>query len=239
MLQGVDNATFQALADLAYRTFLEQLRAAGREVVPVEQLQPFFAQLQLAKGTPDAPYSKDGAVVFSPTALPLWWHNADPQWSDAGFSQANLRAFTGYSKEIDAFMIAPVVVVDFARMSSSGNHSSLVANTAEVGASMEMGVRQMFVHVAHATEARNGLLFKGEEGDIRLKQGFNSDVAFATMEKLEENKSSGFMALLTGSGKSKSLQAANTDNARYASVASGLLTQATGALARFFQQHAQ
>src|SRR5688572_1018436 len=41
-LKGVDDATLQAITDQAYALFLDQLKAAGREVVPLAEMQASF-----------------------------------------------------------------------------------------------------------------------------------------------------------------------------------------------------
>ena len=243
-LTGVDNATLQALTDKAYASFVEQLTLAGREVVPMEQMQALYTQLEAAKTEAGAPYTKEiklGAskrmgVGFSPTGIPLWWHNWD-SWGDAGFSQSNFKKFTAYSKDVEAFIIAPVIVVDFAQMESSGNRSGLMAREASVGASLSMSVPEMNTQLARAEQVKFGQLSKGDQASINMTQGFSVDVAFADMEVVEERKTTGLMAIMTGSSKSKSTRAASTDNERYSAAAAAVLNKATGGLAKFFQQH--
>ena len=243
-LEGVDHATLQALTDKAYTAFVEQLTLAGREVVPMEQMQALYTQLEAAKAEPGAPYTKEiklGAskrvgVGFSPAGIPLWWHNWDG-WGDAGFSQSNFKKFVAYSKDVEAFIIAPVIVVDFAQMESSGNRSGLMAREASVGASLSMSVSEMNTQIARAEQVKFGQLSKGDQASISLTKGFSVDTAFADMELVEERKTTGLMAIMTGSSKSKSTRAANTDNERYSVAAAAVLNQATGGLAKFFQQH--
>ena len=239
-LQGVDNATLQALTDKAYADFVAQLKAAGREVVPAEQMQALYGQLELAKTSPEAPYRKgDGrvGVAFSPTGMPLWWHNWDVGWGDAGFSQSNFKKFVSYSKDLDAFIIAPLIVVDFANRESSGNSSGLTSREASVGAKLAMSVPAVDTFIAHALEIKFGNLSKGDQANIHMTKRVKVDAEFATMTQIEEKKTTGFMAIMTGSSKSKSANTANTDNTRYSAAAGAALNQATGALAKFFQQH--
>src|SRR5688572_4628849 len=51
-LQGVDDATMQAITDKAYALFLDQLKAAGREVVPADELKESYAKFKLAGDVP-------------------------------------------------------------------------------------------------------------------------------------------------------------------------------------------
>lgn len=243
-LQGVDDATLQAVTDKAYNNFVAQLKAAGREVLTPDQVAPLYSKLELTESTPAARYKKDVdgrvGIAYTPTGMPLWWWTMADRFGNLGpFSQKNMRAVPSFSVEQDAIAIAPVIPVDFAKMESSGNHSGLVANEASVGAQLRMAVGGMGITMVRATEARGGgLMSKGEEGWLRMKKAVvaeNSD--FATMEQAEESKTSGFMALMTGSSKSKKMMTATTDNARYGAVATDVLGQATGALAKFFQQH--
>lgn len=242
-LKGVDAATMQALTDQAYAQFLQQLAAAGREVVPLEQIQPLYADLKLAKTSADTPYQKEvggrTGLAFSPTGLPLWWTHADyPTWGDQGMiSQGNYKKAIAFSKDVNAFVITPTFVVDFASMESSGNRSGLMAKEASVGAQLQMAVTNVDSLVARADEVKFGQLSSGDEGYIRGTRKFHSETEFGTMETVEERKTSGLLAVMTGSSKSKTSNAAQTDNARYSAPAAEVLAQATGALAKFFQQH--
>lgn len=241
-LQGVGNATLQALTDKAYASFLAQLAAAGREVVPAERIAPLYAQLKTTPSTAAAPYEASvggrQGYAFAPSGMPLWWGTAEA-WGDAGFSQANSKAFASYSKEVDAIAIAPVFVVDFTSMQSSGNRSGLLAREASVGTELGISVSDMASPLARAEEVRyGGIVTKGDSGTIRMVKRVRSDREFATLEVLEQKKTSGLLAVMTGSSKSSSLNAAVTDDARYAAAAEPAILEATGALAKFFAQHA-
>jgi hypothetical protein len=87
-LDGVDAATMQAVADKAYANFLEQLRLAGREVVPQEELKEFLSGVQATPTSVDKPFTKEfGAQtlqLFAPTGMPLWFIHIEGPWSDRG-----------------------------------------------------------------------------------------------------------------------------------------------------------
>ncbi|HVT36931.1 MAG TPA: hypothetical protein VHE37_15180 [Nevskiaceae bacterium] len=240
-LAGVDNATLQAITDKAYANFLEQLKAAGREVVPPEQLATLYPKLDVAKTSADAPYQKDVGgkvgVAFSPTGVPLWWTVADSYGDVGPFNQTNMRAVPPFSAEANAIVIAPMIVVDFAKMGSSGNHSALINDEAKVDATLRMAVPVLTSGFTRAAETKGGLTSSGDDAFFKLTKALVVDQEFATMETVEEEKSSKMLAFLTGSAKSSKKLTATTDNTRYSAVASQVLNQATGALAKFFQQH--
>jgi hypothetical protein len=240
-LQGVDYATMQALTDKAYAAFQQQLKAAGREVVPAEEVGPLLAQLEAAETKPNAPYSNKSTrgmgFAFSPTGMPLWWLTGDAYGNVSPFNQHNMRTIPDMSKTLNAFVIAPEIVVQFAKMESSGNHSGFVANEAKVSASLAVAVRTMHTTITHATEVKGGLLSHGDEGDIRMRRGVAVETAFAEVAEVEADKSSKMMSWMTGASRNHSVQAATTDNERYGAVAAPVLNQATGALAKFFAQH--
>lgn len=251
-LTGVDTATMQAITDQAYTTFLEQLRLAGREVVSVEQLQAFYAGLEPAASTPEAPYRKEVnlgygkqiGLALAPTGVPLWWSSWDAPWSDVGpFNQTNIRRFGGYSKELDAIMIAPMIVVDFAQMTSSGNRSGLMARSAETGAELGVSVSGFASAVVRADETRNGLVTKGDDGSVRMTQAVGSEMPFAVLNEVAKSSNKGVvgafaaLGLNAGAVKGKSSNEAVTDNAQYSAAALDALNRATGAFARLFQKY--
>jgi hypothetical protein len=240
-LDGVDYATMQALTDKAYASFLQQLKAAGREVIAPDKVQPMLAGLEAAETKPEAPYTKGSnrglGVAFSPSGIPLWWMNGDLYGNVGPFNQHNMRAIPDISKELDAFVIAPEIVVQFAKMESSGNRSGFLAKEAKVGASLAVAVRTLHTQITHATETKGGLLSGGDQGDINMKKGVAVEQPFAELAEEESAKTSKFMSFMTGAARSHSTQVAQTDNERYGAVAQVALNQATGALAKFFAQH--
>src|SRR5215212_3352163 len=78
-LRGVDDATLQAITDNAYKLFLDQLKAAGREVVTPETAS--YAEFKVVP----VPQAVDAGLLkgkaFSPTGMPLWWQVGDA-WGD-------------------------------------------------------------------------------------------------------------------------------------------------------------
>lgn len=253
-LAGVDYATMQALTDKAYADFLAQLRLAGRELLPQEELREFLAGVDVTASSPGKPYVKEGdaqtAAVFAPSGMPLWFHNGDVAWSDKSpFDQKNLRSMAEYSHKLNAIVLAPLIVVDFARMSSSGNQSGLVSNSAEVGAAAELRVSAFHTRVTRSEETRSGLVMKGDDATVSLTRGFVSDAKFASLKEAAstDNKATvgifnalgSAMGLANAGGavRSKSESIAETTNAAFAAAASETLARATGTFAKWFQKY--
>lgn len=231
-LKGVDDATLQAITDDAYKLFLEQLKAAGREVVTASDYSAF-------KTSPAVPQEVSTGLLrgkaFTPTGMPLWWQVGDA-WGDAGLGQKNMRAFNEQSKALGApITIAPMIVVDFAHMQSSGNHSGLVARRAEVGATLAMSIPTFSTRVVRAEQTRyGGIVFKGDDGALALTKALDTDVEFANMFRVD-TKSGRVLSLTGPDAKSKSFQnVAETTNEAYAAAAHAVLSQATGAFAKLF-----
>lgn len=233
-LKGVDDATLQAITDRAYQLFLEQLKAAGREVVVPETAS--YAAFKV--NTPVPQEVSTGLLkgrAFSPTGMPLWWQVGD-SWGDAGLSQKNMRAFNQQSEKMSApVSIAPLIVVDFAHMESSGNRSGLVARRAEVAASLAMSIPTFYTRVVRAEQTRyGGIVFKGDDGALSLTKAIDTDVDFANMYRVDE-KTGTVLSLTGGDHKSKKFKnVAETTNEAYSAAAHAVLAQATGAFAKLF-----
>jgi len=237
-LRGVDDATLQAVTDRAYQLFIDQLRAAGREVVPAAELQAAYAEFKTAPVPQEVNAGPLRGRAFSPAGMPLWWQVGDP-WGDAGLGQKNMRAFNKLSESAKApITIAPVIVIDFAHMQSSGNHSGLVARRAEVGASLAMSVPIFNTRVVRAEQTRyGGIVFKGDDGALSLTKALDTDLAFADMY-IVDTKTGTVLAWNGADSKSrKQTRVAETTNEGYAAAANAVLTQATGAFAKLFAEN--
>ena len=228
-LLGVDDATLQAITDAAYQRFVDQLKAAGREVLSVEQTKSLYSGFQSSPVPQEVTRQLLRGRAFSPAGLPLWWQVGDP-WGDSGLSQTNMRAFNELSKATDAIAIAPGIVIDFARMQSSGNSSGYGSSTASVGAKLTMSVSDFSTRVVRAEEIRyGGIVFKGDDGSLNMLRRIDTEAQFADLQQVEENDKGSVMSLLGAIGaKSKqSVMSAKTTNATYANAANAVLNQAT------------
>ncbi len=234
-LQGVDDATMQAITDRAYERFVAQLKAAGREVVTPDEMKSTWGEFK----TSTAPMPVDVGLLkgkaFTPTGLPLWWQVGDA-WGDAGLGQKNMRAFNKQSEALKApISIAPMIVIDFAHMESSGNRSGLLRRSADVGASLAMSVPTFTTRVVRAEQTRyGGIVFKGDDGALTMTKALDTDIEFAELFAVDEKTGT----VLSWSGadhKSKrSKKVAKTTNEAYTAAADAVLTQATGAFAKLF-----
>ncbi|PPE75258.1 hypothetical protein C3942_06195 [Solimonas fluminis] len=249
-LEGVDSATMQAITDKAYADFLAQLAAAGREVVPASELASFHAEVE-----PSAqPYEKEVAgakgIAFAPSGTPLFFTYADFGWTDkTPFNQKSYRLLAPLSEKLQAIVVAPLIVVDFANMTSSGNRSGLMARDAEVGASLAMSVKSFYTPMIRAEESKMGMTSKGEEANATLQQAIVSDLAFGTLEQMEQtdNESTkkmfdmigGFMGMANagGAARKKSSNSAKTDSAAYSAAALDALGRSTATFAAWFQKY--
>ncbi|HEX8151555.1 MAG TPA: hypothetical protein VF698_00455 [Thermoanaerobaculia bacterium] len=232
-LKGVDDATLQKITDDAYKLFLDQIRAAGREVVVPDAAS--YAAFKVAAAPQEVNTGLLKGKAFTPTGIPLWWQVGDA-WGDAGLGQKNMRAFNDQSKALEApITIAPLIVVDFAQMESSGNRSGLLARRAEVGASLSMSIPMFSTRVVRAEQTRyGGLVTKGDDGALTLTHPIDTDVEFADMYKVD-SKSGRVLSLTGPDSKSKSSKnVAETNNEAYAAAAHAVLAQATGAFAKLF-----
>ncbi|HET7437548.1 MAG TPA: hypothetical protein VFN10_22780 [Thermoanaerobaculia bacterium] len=236
-LTGVDDATMQAITDRAYQTFLDQLKAAGREVVV-----PDAASFAAFKTVTPVPQPVDSGLLrgkaFSPSGMPLWWQVGD-SWGDAGLSQKNMRAFNDQSKALGASIsVAPMIVVDFAQMQSSGNRSALFQRRAEVGATLAMSVPVFYTRVVRAEQTRyGGLVTKGDDGALSLTKTIDTDVEFAELSQVD-TKTGKVLSLNGADSTSKRVKnVAETTNDAYTAAASAVLGQTTGAFAKLFAQN--
>ena len=239
-LKGVDDATLQAITDKAYKLFIEQLKATGREVITAEEMKDAYAGFKtLPAGPQEAKAGLMRGKAFSPTGVPLWWQTGDA-WGDAGLSQKNMRAFNELSEKMKApVTIAPAIVIDFAHMQSSGNRSGLVARRAEVGASLAMSVPTFTTRVVRAEQTRyGGLVFKGDDGALNLTKALDTDIEFAELFTVD-TKTGEILSLTSGDHKRKKTQkVAETTNEAYSTAAGAVLSQATGAFAKLFAVNA-
>ena len=210
------------------------------------------------EATPSAaaePYAKElnaqKLVYFAPAGMPLWFNNWDGQWGNAGaFDQTNMRRVGEYSQKLNAIAIAPLIVVNFAKMSSSGNRSGLMANAAETGAEMSMRVTHFSTGYVRSDEFRNGLVMKGDNGSVQLTDAnIASALGFGAMRQVAAADNAGVkgifdqlgksmgMANAGGAARSSSTSVAETNNAAYGAAAADALRTATGIFAKLFQKY--
>lgn len=250
VLNGVDQTTMQQITDKAYADFLAQLKFAGREVVPAEELKEFLSGIEVTGRPYTASTNGQAATVLSPTGMPLWFSNWDQGWGDKGpLNQTNFRRVSEYSAKHKAVFIAPLIVVNFVRMSSSGNQSGFVARSAETGAAMSMHVAAFGTTWTRADESRGGITMGGDEGGISMAAPIVSTLEFGSLKEVAASDNSAVkgvfdilgqaagLANAGGANRSKSENVAETSGPAYAAAAVDALGRATGTFAKWFQKY--
>lgn len=150
-LTGVDARQFQAIADDFYDAVLADLKVAGMEVVPFEQLRTAPEYQTLAghgfKASPDRVENRDNISLFyAPHGMQIYYLPADPRLTGQAVGKkgntlgSGLSAFMGVmkstyggaaynyadeekalAKALDAKALRVRVVVDFADVSASAD----------------------------------------------------------------------------------------------------------------------
>jgi hypothetical protein len=144
-LSGVDVQTMQRITDNAYETLLGRLREAGREVVPASQLQRHWAGFKPVPTSPGRPYvwSHRGrtAMFFAPTGMPLVLTHFEKAWGDEQVQdESNYRQLLDVAADTNAAVIAPVALLEFARIRAAGFDSGQYVHDATTTAQMGMTV---------------------------------------------------------------------------------------------------
>lgn len=243
-LEGVDAATLQAVTDKAYANFLEQLKVAGREVVPQEELKEFLSGMQATASSVDKPFTKEvnaqTVQLFSPSGMPLWFIHGESGWSDrSGFDLGNWRRLGEYSKKYNAIVVTPLIVVNFVSMQSSGNQSGLIARTAEADAIPGMTVKT-FLSLYNSPV---------DEGAVQMTKGVHSDLVFGTMKEVasDDNKAvkgifdvlgkAAGLANAGGANRATSNRVMRANSADYRVASLDALGRATGTFAKLFEKY--
>lgn len=238
-LEGVDSATLQAITDAAYARFVEQLKTAGREVIPTSEMASFFAEVKSQPAPMESSFGNAKGLVFTPTGMPLWFGATDPWGKGGGFGGGNDVPFAKLSAALGApITIAPLIVVDFAQMQSSGNRSGLIARRAEAGTTLSMSVPTFSTRLIRAEEVRGWGVSKGDDGGLAMTGRLDTDIEFASLVEVPKDASQGLtnaIRFIGGLGPSnKSVRKAVTTNVAYQAAAEAVLTQATGTFAKLF-----
>lgn len=259
-LQGVSPQTLQALTDRAYAHFLRELAASGREVVPMDQMKEFFSQVGATPTSAAQPYTKENngqtIMFFAPTGMPLVFTHFDQPWGDRGFLDlTNYRKLEEFSGRWEAAVIAPTIVVNFARMSSSGNRSAFTARSAETGGELAMSVAGVNAFYARTTEFRNGMAMGGDQGSFSMSQAVVGATDFGTMQVAEQTDNSAVkttldvlgkalalgggrgMANLGGAATSSTKAVAMTSDSAYTVAADDVLKRTAAMLGSWFRKY--
>lgn len=139
-LAGINHVMMQDMADRAYQDYLTRLKDQGFDVIPFDELKQTEGYQKL--DFIDELYSKNmfgtAFAVATPKGMPLFWE-AGNQMGNKLFGMG--QAMNKLSSELDAVVVLPTLVINFAEMSSSGR--SFFARSAEVGAEMGITLNNM------------------------------------------------------------------------------------------------
>lgn len=241
-LAGVDLAVMQRIADRAYEKFLEQLATTGRPLIPVDTIKANegFQKLKLASVAPGKPYTRQPKmsdarrfVVVSPSALPLWFTHLDQPLGDQGAgSLGNWRALNQLSAGTKSVIIVPQIVIDFAKLKSSGR--STIGSSANVEADAEMSLEAM-VTSFYAYHAKIALA--GDLAQSPLQKAVPIPGVYGEMRSLDDTNDAALQNSVTmltgfqGTQHFKSHKAVVADPAKFEAMAVVAAEAATAAFA--------
>ncbi|MEL6583667.1 MAG: hypothetical protein AAFQ36_07520 [Pseudomonadota bacterium] len=214
---GIDEALLIRIATAAQADLIAQLTAAGFDVVPTSELQnaPNAAILEL--GSPS--YEQDVSAVYGErTVLVAGPSGQGVQgYKKIGAANINFRTPTALSEELDAAILMPNVVFDFA--ATEGGRAAY-ARTASASADLLFTLDPNTVADLSVTE--NGRASFGST--YILAQPVASAEPFGTIGAVEESDNSGQQVLsgllgATVSNRSRSAAQVSIDPAAYEALA--------------------
>jgi len=195
-LGNVDFPMLQTIVDKAYADFLEELKAGGIEVVPMEQIaaSPNFQKLKITGSTEAKPYTKTSRdrksdyLVVSPTAIPLWFTNWDGDVSDQGMNQSNTKAVMALAKELDALLLFPILHVDFASLGGSGGKFARRASVTAKAAIYTNPAYTLFYIGNHGgfsfARITDGIGVEGDPGEFVTADQSSNEAFIGSMQKI-------------------------------------------------------
>lgn len=225
-LAGVDEATLQNITEQLYADFIADLKAAGREVVTLDEARTSegFARLD----TSPTPYTKESKFlqdriisVYTPEGVPLWWEHGNQIGDKGPFATGNWKAAGAMSVDLDAIVVAPTFLISFAELESSGNKRGMFSGygsgRASTGASPKICLLQgetkmLAIHFKHKIAGDFGVaalkdkVVVGEFGAemITLDERDNNNASRAGLLGLA--RTTGNQGLFAAAGASRSEQ---------------------------------
>ncbi len=185
-LSGFSDKLGQDLADEAYKDLAARLAAAGFDVVPADQV--VAASSYQALNTYPGPFVIEGAQVSTKR---VYGRSGGPLVKGFAFESGMASIQPGnniglgkVSQELDAVVLLPRLLVDFARLESSGR--SNYTASANVGAELRFRINEASRADFVAGNDRGGSM----PGGWGLKSGTGTDEAFAVMNQVEDRSDS-------------------------------------------------
>ena len=189
-LAGMSDADYRRLADEAYADLLQRLHAVGIAALDHAQMAtlPDYAAVERVPGNriADEGYITGRAeqqwTVYGASDAPLVKGMAmETGFAAVAGSQAVLQ-LVDVGVDLDAVIVQPLLVIDFAHMDSSG--SSMFTGRASANAQLAFGLHpRSKVDVNYAERKGRGNLW----GVLTLDRGVYSDEPFAVLHKVGAN----------------------------------------------------
>lgn len=189
MLGNVDYALMQGLTEQLYADFLKRLAAGGKQVVSVDEMRkssgyPKIEPVKLDKPYVKSPFDDAREFIFAtPRELPLAFMHIDTHLGNAGaFDQNTTKAFAELGATLDALVLIPTVIVDFAQLESSGN--SRFATSAEANATPRIGISAATLLIGMIGKDAK-IFFHGDARFARLERPFFVDGEFGSVKSVD------------------------------------------------------
>ncbi len=191
VLAGVDEATMRGLADEAYLDLRKQFAAAGVELVPEAATQAMVAEAGLERlpgnmekggGGPGITIGKSlrrGYVTYGAAGAPaLAAYRTMSQMQSFGPMQGAKLAMPAWN--LDANLVMPSLIIDFAEMSAQTGSDFLGRAKASTSGEVRFMIRQAST-VSSINPMNKG--YGSAPGGMRLEKDAVSKTSFATVEK--------------------------------------------------------
>ncbi len=175
-LIGLDAALEQKLADEAYADLVMRLKAAGFDVVPSAETQaaPHLQSIQRPRTASGHDVAKSWVAFGADEAPLVRGYALDPGLS----TSAALIAMGQVSKELDAVVILPSLMIEHLGFETSGH--SLYRGSASVDAELGFRLAQSFTPFIWGNERG------GSMGGVFTVKGYESPEAFGVMYPLQD-----------------------------------------------------
>ncbi|MCX8086323.1 MAG: hypothetical protein N3C63_05395 [Rhodocyclaceae bacterium] len=190
-LAGADAKFLQALTDRLYEDFLARLKAAGREVVPFEEVvkTPGYTKIKFVEQkpytvNPTSQGDRRGYMVFTPSNMPLFFVSSsiDTYLSDRLVDLDTQRAVYELAARLDAVALMPTVQIDIAEIESSGR--SRWRSDAHADLIPKLGlVARSSLFYTDGYDAK--IFYDGRFGSVKLDKGFYLDGEFGSVKTVD------------------------------------------------------
>jgi hypothetical protein len=195
-LVGLTDEAAAALADEAYRDLTARLAAAGFEVVPAETLQALPQMQNIARhaGVAGSGDPTRGWVFYAPAQAPLIKGYAGETGMAALAASRALLALGHVSKQADAVLLLPRLVIDYVALESTGRR--MYVGSAHVEAELKFAL---------SPYSRTDFLYGNERGGAMpgafTTKGFASEEPFGILVRAADRSDSvGLHNALAGVG---------------------------------------